>query len=137
MLRYRESLGLLPSFRSTAAMRPRAREPLGRSRRQRQGTQPAAAPPANGRPAGTHRRYGEAELRAVAAAIRLESRYDVSPKALAFALRAATEPQIAAEVRELGRLCGRLPSELAALDFEQQKAQRLLRPEITGARRAR
>lgn len=80
-----------------------------------------------GRGAGAHRRYGDIELRAAAYAIRLESRYDVSPKALAFALRALTEPQVHAEVRELGRLCGRLPSELAALDFEQRKAQRLLR----------
>lgn len=95
MLRYRESLGLLPS---------------------------------TGRAGGAHRRYGDAELRAAATAIRLESRYDVSPKALAFALRALTEPQVHAQVRELGRLCGRLPSELGALDFEQQKAQRLLRP---------
>ncbi|MBA3234353.1 MAG: MerR family transcriptional regulator [Propionibacteriales bacterium] len=95
MLRYRESLGLLPSA---------------------------------GRGSGTHRHYGEEELRAAAYAIRLESRYDVSPKALAFALRALTEPQVHAELRELGRLCGRLPSELAALHFDQQKAQRLLRP---------
>ncbi len=94
MLRYRESLGLLP---------------------------------AAGRGSGTHRRYADLELRAAAYAIRLESRYDVSPKALAFALRTLTEPQVHAELRELGRLCGRLPSELAALDFEQQKAQRLLR----------
>ncbi len=80
------------------------------------------------RAGGAHRRYGDTELRAAAAAIRLECRYDVSPKALAFALRALTEPQVHAELRELGRLCGRLPSELAALHFDQQKAQRLLRP---------
>lgn len=77
---------------------------------------------------GAHRRYDDDELRAAAYAIRLESRYDVSPKALAFGLRAVTEPELHAQVRELGRLCGRLPSQLAALDFDQQKAQRLLRP---------
>lgn len=76
---------------------------------------------------GEHRRYGDAELRAAAAAMRLESRHDVSPKALAFALRALTEPGVHADVRELGRLCGRLPTELAALDFDQRKAQGLLR----------
>lgn len=83
--------------------------------------------PTSGRGTGTHRRYADEELRAAAYAMRLESRYDVSPKALAFALRALMDPQVHAEVRELGRLCGRLPG-LAALDFEQQKAQRLLRP---------
>lgn len=81
-----------------------------------------------GRRSGTHRRYAEEELRAAAYAIRLESRYDVSPKALAFALRALSDPRVHAHVRELGRLCGRLPSGLAALDFEQRKAQQLLRP---------
>lgn len=95
MLRYRESLGLLPS---------------------------------SGRAGGAHRRYAAEDLRAAAYAIRLENRYDVSPKALAFALQALSDPQLHAEVRELGRLSGRLPSGLAALDFEQQKAQRLLRP---------
>ncbi len=95
MLRYRESIGLLPSA---------------------------------GRGSGTHRRYDEQELLAAAYAMRLESRYDVSPKALAFTLRALSDPQVLTDVRELGRLCGRLPSGLAALDFDQQKAQRLLRP---------
>ncbi len=84
--------------------------------------------PSAGRGSGAHRRYAEEELRAAAYAMRIESRYDVSPKALAFALRALMDPQVHAEVRELGRLSGRLPSGLAALDFEQQKAQRLLRP---------
>ncbi len=77
---------------------------------------------------GRHRRYGTDQLRAAGLAIRLEQRYDVSPKALAFALRVLAEPQVQAEVRELGRLCGRLGAPpLAALDFEQQKALRLLR----------
>lgn len=82
----------------------------------------------SGRGGGAHRRYGESELRAAAASIGLEMRYDVSPKALAFALRTLSEPQVHADVRELARMCGLLPWQLAALDFDQQKAQRLLRP---------
>ena len=128
MLRYREYLGLLAS--------PRLVETLGRPNAHKSPQVPGRGPsragsmgrvPADGRRIASHRRYGEAELQAAAYAIRLEARHDVSPKALAFALRALTEPQVHAEVRELGRLCGRLPWQLAALDFEQQKAQRLLR----------
>lgn len=77
---------------------------------------------------GTHRRYDEDGLRAVAYAITLEQSYDVSPSALAFALRALTEPGVHADVRRLGELTGRTErSPLAALDFEQEKARRLLR----------
>ncbi len=129
MLRYREYLGLLasPGFVETF------RRPSAHEFPQVPGRRPGRAGstgrvPTEGRRIGSHRRYGEAELRAAAYAIRLEARHDVSPKALAFALRALTEPQVHAEVRELGRLCGRLPSQLAALSFEQDKAQRLLRP---------
>lgn len=94
MLRYRESLGLLPADRA-----PRA-----------------------------HRRYDEESLRAAAYAITLEQSYDVTPSALAFALRALTDPRVNADVRRLSELTGpgRIP--LAALDFEQQKARRLLGP---------
>ncbi len=91
MLRYRETLGLLPADR-----RP-----------------------------GVHRRYDEEALRAAAYAITLEQSYDVSPSALAFALRALTDPVVHADVLRLGELTGR--SSLAALDFDQQKARRLLR----------
>jgi len=39
------------------------------------------------------------------------------------------DPGVASEVRELGRLTGRLRDRpLDALDFEQEKARRLLRP---------
>ena len=80
-----------------------------------------------GRGAGTHRRYGERDLRAAALAIAMETRYDVSPRALAFALRAASDPRLGAELRELAEAAGRLiPVATRALDFEQQKAQRLL-----------
>lgn len=92
MLRYRESLGLLPADRVP----------------------------------GTHRRYDEEALRAAAYAIRLEQSYDVTPSALAFALRAITDPVVHADVRRLSELTGPDRSRLAALDFDQQKARRLL-----------
>jgi len=92
MLRYRESLGLLPP---------------GRVRR------------------GAHRRYGEDELRAASYAMALETHYGVSPRALAFALRTLAEPGVRDDVRRLGELTGRVRP-LAALDFEQEKARRLL-----------
>ena len=93
MLRYRESLGLLPSRR----------------------------------PAGTHRRYDEDALRAAGYAMSLERRYNVPPSALAFAIRALVEPTVAADVRKLGELAGRRGrTPIAALDFEQEKARRLL-----------
>jgi MerR family transcriptional regulator, copper efflux regulator len=97
MLRYRETLGLLPS----------TREPVGR------GT--------------AHRRFGDAELRAVALTLTLEKRYDVGPAELAFGLRVLAEPEVQARVRELGERIGRLSAPpTRALDFEKEKALRLL-----------
>ncbi|WP_283138479.1 MerR family transcriptional regulator [Rhizohabitans arisaemae] len=93
MLRYRESLGLLPPTRQS----------------------------------GSHRRFGPAELSAVTQAVELERRFDVSPAELAFALRALSEPGVAAAVRELGLRIGRIASpQQRALDFEKEKALRLL-----------
>jgi MerR family transcriptional regulator, copper efflux regulator len=95
MLRYRDSLGLLPPVRT-------------------------------GHTAG-HRRFGEAELDAVSAALRLEQRYDISPAALAFGLRVLADPAARAAVADLGRRVGRLPSAPErALDFEKERALRLL-----------
>jgi MerR family copper efflux transcriptional regulator len=93
MLRYRESLGLLPGERLP----------------------------------GAHRRYDEETMRAAAYAITLEQAYDVSPSALAFALRALTDPVVNADLRRLSELTGPGSYSLAALDFDQQKARRLLR----------
>jgi len=77
---------------------------------------------------GTHRRYDDEALRAASYAIDLEHSYDVSPSALAFALRVLTEPAVRDDVRRLGELAGRTRrSPLAALDFDQEKARRLLR----------
>jgi MerR family transcriptional regulator, copper efflux regulator len=106
MLRYRDMLGLLPPVRATA--------------------------PAWGRAAGgqrrAHRRFADDDLAAVAHALRIEQRYDISPAALAFGLKVLTEPGARAEVAELGRRIGRIaPPPARALDFEQQRALRLLR----------
>jgi MerR family transcriptional regulator, copper efflux regulator len=99
MLRYRDSLGLLPEVREQPYRRP-------------------AAP---------HRQFGERDLDAVALALAIERRYDVSPAALAFGLRVLTEPGARAEVAELGRRIGRIQAPAArALDFEQERALRLL-----------
>jgi MerR family transcriptional regulator, copper efflux regulator len=110
MLRYRESLGLLPEVRdqprSPVASRPRAAAP------------PAQAP---------HRQFTQQDLDAVAIGLAIERRYDVSPAALAFGLRVLAEPGVRAEVAELARRIGRIrPPAVRALDFEQERAQRLL-----------
>ncbi|MDA8371340.1 MAG: MerR family transcriptional regulator [Nocardiopsaceae bacterium] len=98
MLRYRESLGLLPVTKE---------QPTGRGHR--------------------HRRFSEADLRVVAAGLELERLYDITPAALSFALRMLAEPAVLARVRAYGERLGRLaPPPARALDFEKQKALRLL-----------
>jgi MerR family copper efflux transcriptional regulator len=101
MMRYRESLGLLPAVRAA-----------------RRRTTPAGQP---------HRQFSEADLAAMALGLSIEQRYDISPVALAFGLRVLAEPQVRAEVAEFGRRIGRIqPLPTRALDFEQQRAIRLL-----------
>jgi MerR family transcriptional regulator, copper efflux regulator len=98
MLRYRDSLGLLPQVRE---------RPAGAGHR--------------------HRQFGSPELDAVTAALRLEQRYDISPAALAFGLRVLAEPTVRGALADLGRRVGRLPSPPErALDFEKERALRLL-----------
>jgi hypothetical protein len=112
MLRYRDSLGLLPQLRH-AARRAAARR-----------TSWAAEPPA----LGLHRQFTDADLAAVALGVSLERRYDISPAALAFAIRVLADPRVRADVADLGRRIGRVqPPPARALDFEQERAQRLLR----------
>ena len=97
MLRYRDSLGLLPGLRPRTA---------------------SAAP---------HRQFSENDLDAAALALAIEHRYDITPAALAFGLRVLAEPAVRAEVAELGRRIGRIQAPAArALDFEQERALRLL-----------
>jgi MerR family copper efflux transcriptional regulator len=147
MLRYRESLGLLPPLRH-AVRRPVAGQPaagrLGADRPA--GGRLSAGRPAAGRPAAArpgvqaaagpafpplavlHRQFTEADLAAVALGVSLERRYDISPVALAFGIRVLADPRVRADVAELGRRIGRIqPPPARALDFEQERAQRLLR----------
>jgi MerR family copper efflux transcriptional regulator len=75
----------------------------------------------------THRQFSEEDIAAVAAALELERRYDVSPAALAFGLRVLAEPAVRASVADLGRRLGRIPAPASrALDFEKERALRLL-----------
>ena len=97
MLRYREDLGLLPQLRDR---------------------------PGHG---SSHRQFSSEDLEAVAAALELERRYDVSPAALAFGVRVLAEPGVRAAVADLGRRLGRIPAPASrALDFEKERALRLL-----------
>jgi MerR family copper efflux transcriptional regulator len=119
MLRYRESLGLLPAVRE----RPAGRRPPGR---------PPAAPAA---PAPRHRRFGTADLETVALGLAIERRYDISPAALSFGMRVLSDPRVRAEVAELGRRIGRIqPPPARAIDFEKERALRLL--SLSDGRRA-
>jgi hypothetical protein len=113
MLRYREDLGLLPPVRD----RPASRGSAARGRRDALG--PA------------HRQYTEEDLATIAAALRLEQRYDITPAALAFGLRVLTEPSVRAAVADLGRRTGHVPATPGrALDFEKERALRALRPPV-------
>ncbi len=90
--------------------------------------------PAGAEQPGMHRQYDHEDLAAAAWAAVVEQRYGVSPQALAFALRAVAEPGVAADVAQLGRLTGRISPPTRALDFDQLKAQRLLRGYRPGVR---
>jgi MerR family transcriptional regulator, copper efflux regulator len=92
MLRYRESLGLLPALQAG-----------------RRG----------------HRQFTHRDVDAVAAALALERRFDISPAALAFGLRVLAEPAVRAAVADLGERTGRI-GRARALDFEQERALRML-----------
>jgi DNA-binding transcriptional MerR regulator len=92
MLRYRESLGLLPV------------------------TQPARH---------GHRQFTERDVETVAEMLALERRFDIGPVALAFGLRVLTEPTVRVALAGLAERSGRL-GRARELDFEQQRAQRML-----------
>ena len=121
LLRYREDLGLLPQVRDPMPWLPGAGAAGGTG-----GAGGFGA--ARGSAAGpAHRQFSEADLEAVAAALELERRYDISPASLAFGLRVLAEPPVRAAVADLGRRLGRIPASPGrALDFEKERALRLL-----------
>lgn len=91
-------------------------------------------PPVRSR--GSHRRFGPEELSAVAQGVELERRFDVSPAELAFGLRVLSDPAVAQAVRDLGLRIGRLQAPRRALDFEKEKALRLLQGRPPGTAEA-
>jgi MerR family transcriptional regulator, copper efflux regulator len=120
MLRYREELGLLPQVRDRLGV---ARRPGGRA--SAGGAGGAGVRGSSG--GASHRQFSEADLEAVAAALALERRYDISPASLAFGLRVLAEPPVRTAVADLGRRLGRVPATPGrALDFEKERALRLL-----------
>ena len=132
MLRYREELGLLPPVRDplpwsgggAVAVAPGPRGPGAAAGL---GAAPGLGAAAGGARGAAHRQFTEADLEAVAAALTLERRYDVSPASLAFGLRVLAEPPVQAAVADLGRRLGRIPATPGrALDFEKERALRLL-----------
>lgn len=82
------------------------------------------------RSGGARRVFGQRELTAARRVMDLEERYGVPPGAIAFALRALTEPDVAADVRTLVAA-----SPIRALDFEAAKARELLRLRSDGSPR--
>ena len=128
MLRYRETLGLLPALGGTGA------NEAGREGRQAGPGEERTAGPGKGRPAGRgarrgpgHRQFRDQDVAAVALALDLERRLDISPAALAFGLRVLAEPGVRAQVAELARRIGRIPPpQVRALEFEKERALRLL-----------
>ncbi|MGH3202042.1 MAG: MerR family transcriptional regulator [Streptosporangiaceae bacterium] len=99
----------------TSARMLRYREDLGLLPRVRDGLGPS------------HRQFSDEDVAAVAAALDLERRYDISPASLAFGVRVLAEPSVRAAVADLGRRLGRVPAPAGrALDFEKERALRLL-----------
>src|ERR1700735_3094609 len=97
MLRYRDSLGLLPGLRP------------------------------GGGPASPHRQFSELDLAAVSLGLEIERRYDVTPAALAFGLRVGAARGVGAGAPGRARgIGGGRPPAARALDFEQERALRLL-----------
>ena len=150
MLRYRESLGLLPLGQQRRSRGDRAgrlrpgpdgagrdgagRDGAGRQRAGRGGWDRADRDGARresrraGGPGAAHRQFTDADLAAAALGLSIERRYDISPAALAFGIRVLADPRVRSEVAELGRRIGRIQAPPArALDFEQERALRLLR----------
>ena len=144
MLRYRESLGLLPVLRHAGRARTRRRPPTVLIR----GDDPPKAPerlirgdnppkpPERPAARSPHRQFTDADLGAVALGLSLERRYDISPVALAFGIRVLADPAVRADVADFARRIGRIqPPPARALDFEQERALRLLGAAVPAKRR--
>jgi MerR family copper efflux transcriptional regulator len=71
---------------------------------------------------GSQRQYDVRDLAAVRLALELEHRYDVTPAALAFALRALAEPSVAADLRNLGYRTGRLSTPPSPAEIDRERA---------------
>jgi MerR family transcriptional regulator, copper efflux regulator len=122
MLRYREDLGLLPLVRDRSG---RVGPPGLLGPRDSQGPREPREPREPRGP--SHRQFSEEDVAAVAAALELERRYDISPASLAFGVRVLAEPAVRAAVADLGRRLGRVPAPATrAVDFEKERALRLL-----------
>ncbi|MFI5729388.1 MerR family transcriptional regulator [Kribbella sp. NPDC051587] len=72
------------------------------------------------------RQYDDRDLAAVQLALDLERRYDVTPAALAFALRALAEPSVAADLRNLGYRTGKLTTPPTQSQIDRDRALRWL-----------
>ena len=70
----------------------------------------------------SQRQYDDRDLAAVQLALELERRYDVTPAALAFALRALAEPSVAADIRNLGYRTGRLTAPPSPAQIDRDRA---------------
>jgi MerR family transcriptional regulator, copper efflux regulator len=150
MLRYRESLGLLPVIRDGrnrlssghgqllpghGQLLPGHGQLLPGHGQHSPGYVPAERPSSAARPA-SHRRFSDADLDAVALGLAIERRYDISPAALAFGLRVLADPAARAQVTELGRRIGRIrPLPAMALDFEKERALQVIGRSAAGPAR--
>jgi MerR family transcriptional regulator, copper efflux regulator len=118
MLRYREDLGLLPQVRDRVGARGTGLPGSGLRGSDLRGAEFRGA---------AHRQFSEEDVEAVATALELERRYDISPAALAFGVRVLAEPAVRVAVADLGRRLGRIPAPASrALDFEKERALRAL-----------
>ena len=127
MLRYRESLGLLPVVRVRPTRRGPVHPDLPAVGHAALDPRPSRAGALAVDHVARHRQFSAADLEAVAFGLAIERRYDVSPAALAFGLRVLTDAAARAQVAELGRKIGRIrPLPAMAMDFEKERALRLL-----------
>lgn len=74
------------------------------------------------------RRYTPQALAAASFAAELEHRHGVGPQAIAFALQAQSDPELAGDLRRLRALVLPAAEPVRALEFDQRKAEALLTP---------